>query len=148
MNIIAEEIFIGNFDTDIGTYRIEDRVQKGELIPEDHLRAYRMSKEEIIYNWLRYIHQIIKNYFIMQGKPIQEDKLFQYRFPEPLWERVRLFVINLSKLPLWLNRDLSLTIFGGKQNYQFWQEIFEKGKSPQGQDILAKPIDLMEMIQE
>ncbi len=148
MNIIAEEIFIGKFDPDIGTYRIENRVQKGEDIPDSHLRAYRMSKEEILYNWLRYIEQIIKNYFIMQGKPIQEKKLFQYRFPEPLWERIRVFVTNLANLPLWVNLGLSLTVFGGKQNYEFWQEVFENGKTPLGFQVLTKPLDLMEMIKE
>jgi hypothetical protein len=148
MNIISEEIYIDKFDTDIGTSRIENRVQKGEPIPEDHLRAFRMSKEEIIYNWLRYVHQIAKNFFIMQGTPIQEERLFQYRFPQPLWGRIRLFIRNLAKLPLWFNRDLSLTAFGGKQNYQFWQQIFETGNSPQGQEVLAAPINLMEMIKE
>ena len=148
MNIIAEEILIGKFNPDKGTYRIENRFQKGEEIPEDHLVAYRMTKEEIIYNWLRYIEQIIKNYFIMQGKPIQEKKLFQYRFPEPLWERIRTFVRNLRNLPLWVNKELAATIFGGKQNYEYWQTIFETGKTPQGFQVLAKPLDLMEMIKE
>ena len=148
MNIIAEEILIGKFNPDKGTYRIENRFQKGEEIPEDHLVAYRMTKEEIIYNWLRYIEQIIKNYFIMQGKPIQEKKLFQYRFPEPLWERIRIFVKNLRNLPLWVNKELAATIFGGKQNYEYWQTIFETGKTPQGFQVLAKPLDLMEMIKE
>lgn len=147
-NILAEEIFIGKFDPDIGTYRIENRIQKGEDIPENHLTAYRISREEIIYNWLRYIEQIIKNYFIMQGKPIQERKLFQYRLPEPLWERIRIFARNLMNLPLWVNRHLSSTIFGGKQNYEFWQTVFETGKTPQGLQVLAKPLDLMEMIKE
>ena len=148
VNIIAEEIFVGKFDPDIGSYRIENRIQKGEDIPENHLTAYRMSKEEIIYNWLRYIEQIIKNYFIMQGKPIQEKKLFQYRFPEPLWERIRIFVRNLKNLPLWVNRELSLTIFGGKQNYEFWQTVFETGKTSQGFQVLTEPLDLMKMIKE
>jgi len=148
MNIIAEELFIGKFNPDIGTYRIENRIQKGEGIPENHLVAYRMAKEEILYNWLRYIEQIIKNYFIMQGKPIQESKLFQYRFPEPLWERIRIFIRNLRNLPLWVNRELSLTIFGGKQNYEYWQTIFETGKTPQGFQVLVEPLDLMEMIKE
>ncbi len=148
VNIIAEEVFVGKFAPDLGTYRIENRVQKGEDIPENHLIAYRMSKEEIIYNWLRYIEQIIKNYFIMQGKPIQEKKLFQYRFPEPLWERLRVFVRNLMNMPLWVNRELSLTIFGGKQNYEFWQTIFETGRTSQGFQVLVKPLDLMEMIKE
>ena len=148
MNTIAEEIYIGRFDPDLGTDRIENKVQKGENIPEVHLRAFRMSKEEIIYNWLRFIHQITKNFFLMQGKPLQEDKLFQYRFPTPLWDIIRIFIRNFAKLPIWINKDLSKTIFGGKQNYQFWQTIFETGKSQQGQTILPQPVNLMEMIKE
>jgi len=85
---------------------------------------------------------------IMQGKPISEDKLFEYRFPEPLWERIRIFIRNLTNLPLWVNRELASTVFGGKQNYEYWQTVFETGKTPQGFQVLAKPLNLMEMIKE
>ena len=148
MNIIAEEIFVNKFDPDIGTVRIESRIQKGETLPLEHLTAFRMSKEEVVYSWLKYIEQIIKNYFIMQGKPIQEKKLFQYKFPQALWDKIRVFIRNLSNLPIWINNELSQTVFGGKQNYAFWQAIFETGKSPQGVRVLAEPLDLMKMIQE
>jgi len=148
MNIIAEEIYISRFDPEIGTYRIENRIQKGEDIPEPHLIAYRLSKEEIIYNWLKYISQIIKHYFIMQGKPLDENKLFQYSFPEPLWDRIRTFIKNFRDLPIWVNRELSSTIFGGKQNYEYWQTIFETAKTPQGYQVLPVAINLMEMIKE
>lgn len=148
MNIIAEIIYIGKFDTDIGTGQIESKIQKGENIPFGHLIAYRMSKEEIMYNWLKYVGQIIKNYFIMQGKPIKEEKLFQYKFPEPLWEKITIFIKNLTVLPVWINKDLSNTIFGGKQVNDFWQTIFETGKSPQGLQVLVEPIDLMKMISD
>ena len=146
MNIIAEEVFIGKFDSDIGTYRVENRFQSGENLPLDHVRAFRMSKEEILYNWLKYVEQIIKNYFIMQGAPIREEKLFQYAFPVPLWERLRSFLKNLSALPVWINKELSSTIFGGKQNYEYWQEVFERGRTPQGLRVLTEPINLMKMI--
>lgn len=148
MNLIAEEIFIGKFDPDIGTYQIENRIQMGENIPLNHLVAYRLSKEEIMYNWLKYISQIIKNFFIMQGKPIDENKLFQYKFPDPLWDKIRIFLKNFSNLPLWKNKSLSNTIFGGKQNYNYWQTIFETGKSPQGVQVLTEPINLMNLIRE
>ncbi len=148
MNIIAEEIFENKFDLELGTYRIENQIQSGTEIPTKHLRAYRLSKEEIMYNWLRYISQIIKTYYLMQGKPIQEEKLFQYKFPEPLWTKIRTFIKNLSNLPIWINKDLSSTIFGGKQNYAFWQTIFESGKSPSNVQVMAEPIDLMKMISE
>jgi hypothetical protein len=148
MNVIAEEIFIGKFDSDLGTSQIESKIQKGEDLPLNHIRAFRMSKEEIIYNWLKYIEQIIKNFFIMQGKPIKEDKLFQYKFPEPLWERLRLFVRNFSNLPVWINKELSSTVFGGKQVNDYWQTIFETGKTSQGLQVLSEPIDLMKMIKD
>lgn len=148
MNIIADEIYISKFDSDIGTSQIENKIQKGENIALSHLIAYRMSKEEICYNWLKYIQQIIKNYFIMQGNPIKEERLFQYKFPEPLWDRIKIFVRNLSALPLWVNKELSNTVFGGKQGNDFWQTIFETGKSPQGIQVLAEPINLMKMIIE
>jgi len=148
MNNIAEIIYIGKFDADIGTGQIESKIQKGINIPLSHLIAYRMSKEEIMYNWLKYIEQIIKNFFIMQGKPIKEEKLFQYKFPDPLWEKIEIFLKNLSRLPVWINKDLSNTIFGGKQVNDFWQTIFETGKSPQGLQVLIEPINLMKMISD
>lgn len=146
MNIITEEIYLGKFNPEIGTKRIENRIQKNEDLPLDHVRAYRLSKEEVIYNWLRYIHQIVNNYFIMQGKPIKVNKLFQYKFPQALWEIIRTFICNLYNLPVWVNNSLSITVFGGKQNYDFWQSIFETGKSPQNVQVLSEPLNLMEMI--
>lgn len=146
MNIIAEEIYIGKYDNDIGTNRIENKLQAGETLPLEHVRAFRMSKEEILWNWLKYVSQIIRNFFIMQGVPIEESKLFQYKFPVPLWERIRTFIRNFNSMPLWSNTQLSTTVFGGKQNYEYWQHIFEKGKTPQGQYVLAEPINLMKMI--
>jgi hypothetical protein len=148
MNLVAEQIYVGLFDPGMGTYRLEKRVQQEEEIPPDHLRAFRMSKEEILYNWLKYIGQVTKNYFLMQGRVIQEDRLFQYRFPEPLWDRIDAFVANLKRLPVWLNLDLSATVFGGKQTYDFWQSIFETGTNPAGQQVLAAPLNLMDMITE
>lgn len=146
MNVIAEEIYIGKFENDIGTDKIESQLQKGKNFPHAHLCAYRMSKEEVIYNWLRFIRQIAINYFITTGKPIQEEKLFQYAFPDQLWVNVRNFIRNLAALPLWVNKDLSATVFGGKQNNGFWQTVFETGKSPQGVQVMPKGINLVDMI--
>jgi hypothetical protein len=146
MSIIAEEIYIGKFDSLIGTDRIEDSLQKGENFPHAHLAAFRMSKEEVIYNWLRYVQQIVTNYFTTVGKPIEAKKLFQYAFPDQLWENIRNYVRNLASLPLWISRDLSQTVFGGKHNSAFWQHIFETGKSPYGTHVMLQPINLMELI--
>ena len=146
MSLVAEVTLVDEFDPDLGTYRIEAKVQKGEDIPDGHLRAFRMMKEEILYAWLGYVRQVVSGYFIMTGKPLQEDRLFQYPIPEPLWDRIRAYLESLKKLPVWVNRELSTTVFGGKQKHDFWQTIFETGKSPTGQQVLAEPLNLMEMV--
>lgn len=146
MNIIAEELYIDKFDLQIGTDRIENQLQKGETFTHDHLRAYRMSKEEIIYNWLQYTSQIARQYFIMQGKPDPQARLFQEVFPGQVWENIRKFLRNLSHLPLWVNVDLSATIFGGKQNNSFWEAVFKTGKTPQGMEVLAEPLNLIDIL--
>lgn len=145
MNIIAEEIFIGKFDFEIGTAQLESKIQKNEILPEEHMRAYRMAKEEILYNWLKYLSQIIQTHFISLGYPVDEKKLFQYEFSATLWNNIRNYVINLSELPLWTNNELSNTVFGGKQNNQFWQTIFSTGSTPQGFKVLVTPLNLNQL---
>ena len=146
MNVIAVKIYIGQFEHSRGTRRIENNIQKGKDVPEPHLRAFRMAREEILYNWLRYVKQIIQNYFVTTGKPIDERKMFQYPIPDACWENIDRFLDALKRLSLWVNRDLSITVFGGKQNNDYWQEIFESGRAPNGVRVMASGINLMEMI--
>ena len=146
MNIIAEKVFIGQFEHPIGTRRIENNIQKGKSVPEPHLRSFRMAKEEILYNWVRYVRHIVQNYFITTGKPIDETKLFQYTIPDGCWKNIENFVENLRRLSIWVNKDLSNSIFGGKQNYEFWQSIFESGETPNGAEIMPTGINVMQMI--
>jgi len=147
MNIIAEEILVGNFDFEIGTYKIENKIQSGEPVNWNHVVAYRMMKEEIIYAWLRYILEIIIAYRVQNGQFSQGKKdFFQEEFPEQLWSHIRTFIQNLYNLPLWRNPAFSSTIFGGKQVYKFWQDIFSTGRSPQGEQILTEAININKMI--
>ncbi|CAB3665311.1 HNH endonuclease [Paraburkholderia rhynchosiae] len=146
MNLIADLLYVDRFDPEIGTDKIESKLQKGEAIKHDHLRAFRMSKEEILYNWLQYVGQVARNYFITLGRPDPKDRLFQIPFPDQVWGNIQKFIDNLLALPLWVNTDFSETIFGGKQVTGFWRAVFETGRTPQGMQVLAKPINLIEMI--
>jgi hypothetical protein len=146
MSLISEKVYVGKYDEEIGTSKIENKVQKGEDVPERHLRAFRMAKEEILYCWIGYIGKIIESHFLMLGRVVDNERLFQYVFPEQLWINIGYFIDNLSRLPMWVNRDASLTIFGGKQTHGFWQTIFESGSSPMGHKALPSGLNVMEMI--
>ena len=147
MNIIAEEIYIGKFDTARSCKRIEHNLIRGEDIPDDHIVAYRLGKEEIIYSWLKLVQQVIYNYFITTGEVVNEQKqMFQIVIPDMAWDNVRLFIRRFIALPMWKNRDFASTIFSGKHNADFWHQIFKTGKTPDGQQIMTSPINIMEMI--
>jgi hypothetical protein len=146
MSLIAEKLYIGKYDDEIGTRRLENKIQNKEDVPERHLRAFRMAKEEILHCWIGYIGKIIEHHFLHMGKMVDNERLFQYSFPDQLWTNIGHFIENLARLPMWVDREASLTIFGGKQTYAFWQEIFESGKSPTGHKAMASGLDIMQMI--
>lgn len=146
MNLIATKIYVGKYDEDRGTRRLESAVQSGDDMPEPHLRAFRMAKEEILQCWLSYIRRIAEQHFLIMGRAITAERLFQYPFPEQLWINIGNFIDNLARLPLWVNRDASSTVFGAKQTYKVWQSIFEDGTTPAGQKVMVGGLNIMEMI--
>ncbi len=148
LSLIAEKVYIGKFKPEIGVYRIEKKIidHKDTDITDDHLVAFRISKEEVIYNWLQYLIKVIENYFNNTGRLFDNKKLFQERFDDQLWQNIENFLDHLSLLPLWKDRSMAATIFAGKQNYDFWKTVFQTGKSPDGADVLAKSLNFIEMI--
>lgn len=143
-------IDLGKYDTEIGTYRIENNISDGRdsSITDDHLIAYRLCKEEIMYNWVQYLRLLIKNHFAFAGTMYNEDNLFQQRIPDQLWENIRTFIINLKNLPVWKDRSMAATIFGGKNKYDFWKIIFQTGKTSDGTQVLVVPLNVADMIKK
>lgn len=147
MNIIADVILIDKFDIEIGCNRLENKIQKGEKIDWNHIVGYRMMKEEILYAWLSYVNDIISMYFASNGMlTYNKTNFFQEEFSDQLWKNIENFIKNLWNLPFWRSKEFSSTIFGGKQQYSFWKTIFSTGKSLQGEEVLAKPIQISQMI--
>lgn len=147
-NIIAEEILIDKFNVEIGINQIEKKIIDGKQdeIPDDHLVAYRLMREEIMYNWVKYLQMVVKNYFSNIGTQYNEENLFQQKFDDQLWLNIRNFLRNLRNLPLWKDHIMASSIFGGKQNYEYWREIFNTGKAPDGTLVLTKSLNIIEMI--
>lgn len=148
LNIIAEEIYINKFLPEVGMNRIEQKIIDGRDldITDDHLIAYRISKEEVMYNWLNYLLNVITNYFSNKGQMVENQKLLQYIFDDQLWINIRNFVKNLKTLPLWKDRSMASTVFAGKNTYDYWKTNFHTGKSPDGVQVLLKPLNFVEMI--
>ncbi len=148
MSLFADVFFVKQWDPETGGWRLENRVQKDAPIPEFHLRAWRVARDETLANILRWVRLVIENYFAWTGTYVDKERLFQTQFPEAVWRRVEAFLRNLAKLPCWVDRQLSNTVFGAKQNLDYWQMIFSTGRAPSGVSVLAQPLDIASMIQE
>ena len=83
---------------------------------------------------------------LVNPKVGEDDELFEHKFSSELWGLIRKLIKNLAALPLWVNHSLSATVFGGKQNYEFWKVLFDTGTTQAGQPVLAKPLNLDELI--
>lgn len=148
MSLFAQVFFIGKWDPEIGGRRLESQLQKGEKIDENHLRAWRIAREEVVDNVVKWIRLVIENYFSWTGKMIDKERLLHTQLPDDLWRRIEVFLHNLAQLPCWVDRNLSTTVFGPKQNPEFWDKVFKSGVATNGQRILTEGLNLHEMIKE
>jgi hypothetical protein len=147
MNLFAEVFFVNQWDPDLGGRQLESRLQKGEAIPPGHLRAWRIAREEVLANVLRWAKLVITNYFAYTAITVHENRVMHRRLPPELWDRMRNFLESLSRLPCWIDKNLGQSVFGPKQTLDYWEKVFETGKSPSGDRILAGPLDMKQMIQ-
>lgn len=148
MTLIAETFYIGKFNLETGVSRIEqkiiDKLDSG--ISDEHLAAYRISKEEIIYAWMPYLVNVIKAYLFNNAMLRDEDCLFQTIFPEQLWKNLANFLFAFFNLPLWRDRTMASSHFSGKKTSEFWKCVFATAKTPEGVQVLLEPINYMGMI--
>lgn len=146
MNVFAEVFFVDKWDPDVGGRQIENRISKGDEIPEHHLRAWRIARDEVAVNVIRWVKLVITNYFAYTGQMVEGERLLHTRLPDDLWERVTSFLENLSTLPCWVDKSMAQVVFGPKQNHDYWDQVFRLGKSPDGTNVLAEGLKLQEMI--
>ena len=145
MNVFADTFFVGHWDFDIGGRQLESKIQKGEKFPGEHLRAWRISREEVAVNVIRWVRLVIENYNAVTGKQVERERLFLEEFPDSLWGNIERFLSRLSELTCWTNTELS-AVFGPKQNLDYWESVFKAGESPSKTVILPRGLELQEMI--
>ncbi|MCY0897576.1 MAG: HNH endonuclease signature motif containing protein [Firmicutes bacterium] len=145
--ILAQTVYIGHYDFDVGANKLEERVRKGHPVPEGHLRAVRISREEVLFNLMRYVRDLVRRHFLMQGHAgVEDDELFERKFPEELWALLERLIRNLSQLPVWVNPSLSGSVFGSTHDHDYWKIVFETGQDRLGTKVLARPLNLDELI--
>jgi hypothetical protein len=146
MSIFAEIFFVGKWDPELGGRKLEDRLLKGQPIPLAHLRAWRIAREEVLANVLKYVRLAIEHYYALNQEMVDKERLLHRRFPDVLWSNIETVLTNIGDLPCWIDTKLAQTIFGGKPNRDFWARIFRDGVSPTGIRVLASGLDMKSLV--
>jgi len=149
LNILADTLYMNKFDLNLRFGGVEKNIlkKKDTQYSDEYLIAYRLGKEEILYNLMQYLKMVITSYFEQSGTMINQDNIFQTKFDGQLWVYIKNFVRNLSQLPLWKTRSIATcNLFSGKNHYDYWRVIFETGKSEDDTLILNEPLNIKELI--
>ena len=158
---------IANVVTDLSSKKISRLVHRQDPVPDDIKRAalkkavqsgvYKYFEKKVlpdlnpftVYDALSKLHRVIeqdteiadklliKNHFAFTGAKYNEENLFQQKLPDQLWENIRTFIDSLRELPIWKDRSMAATVFGGKNNYDFWDMVFENGRTPDGTQVMT-----------
>ena len=147
MSLVADVFFVNHWDPEVGGRRLETRIQRGDIVSDGHLRAWRLARDEVMANIVRWVKLVISNYFVVTMRVVPVDRLLHRRLPDELWDSIRNFLESLAGLPCWIDRNLSGTVFGPKQNLDYWERVFETGRTPSEIQILTQPLDPHQMIQ-
>jgi hypothetical protein len=146
LNLLADRIFIGQWNPDIGSGKLESKVQNNQDVPENHLRAHRMGREEILQAWTGLCLSVYQTVVVSSGSLWDSERPFQRRLPDAVWSALDNFICNFADLSLWKNRSLSATVFGGKQTTQFWKDAFSTGIANQIVILPGGGINLIELM--
>lgn len=74
MSLFADVFFVGAWDPERGGRQLESKLQHGEAIPEAHLRAWRVAREEILANILRHVRLVMEHYFAWSGIAVDKER--------------------------------------------------------------------------
>ncbi len=146
LNILADRIYIGKYDFEVGSGKLESKVQKGEPVAPEHLRAHRIGREEVLHALFGLVLDVCQMSVVSAGTYWDKDSPLQRRLPEAAWTTLDNFIRNFGELSVWKNQSLSSTVFGGKQNFQFWKDAFKTGTA-NGVPILGgQPLNLLDLM--
>jgi 5-methylcytosine-specific restriction endonuclease McrA len=149
MNLFVVEILAsGRFDLNVGTHRMEERLQNNpETVPDSHLRAYRICRRAAMTIWTK---ELMNAIVLLLGTRTRYPAGRSWGQQRPLWaeilkedwDQIRKMVQVIRDHKIWAERksaEIVSAIAATRQ--KDWEQILLKGRLPGRQDQLIPPLD-------
>ncbi|MBN1365910.1 MAG: HNH endonuclease [Syntrophaceae bacterium] len=154
LNIFVEEVLAkGRFDLKLGVRRIEEKLTNDpQLIPDSHLRAYRICRKAAMMIWCKELKRAIQTMLSMKSRyklaAWSEKRPLWAEFHEEDWEQIRKMCRAIRDHKIWGEKtspDIVAAISSTRQ--KDWSDILLKGTLPGRKEPLLSPLDQNFMIQ-
>lgn len=132
MNIMAEKVLIGKFDLSKGAHKLEARLQKGDKLPSDHVKAYRVFRPRVFEIWCEVLSGAIKTSLKIKGrlseKNASEGKIFWCKISEEDWQQIGQMIDRIFNHKLWETKNKEMIEAIGATKKDIAQKFITEGK--------------------
>lgn len=144
-NLIADKVLIEFFDESIGVFKIEDRLQKGENIPEYHLRAYRIFRPRVFLVWCEFLAEAIGQILLIRKRinKNMKDKgrIFWVKLAEEDWQDIERMIDALASHKIWMDKTKVVSNILIETHTDKVRKFLEQGEIEGLGKVLDEPID-------
>jgi len=144
MSLIAEKVLIGKFDNRIGAHKLEERIRKGENIPQPHIKAYRIFRPKTFEVWCEVLRDAIVYLLKVKRKLTdnyaKEGKIFWCKLDDDDWEEISKMLDRIFDHKVWLSNNPKIIDAINNTRKEICQKLLTEGKVDDEQ-VIETPID-------
>jgi len=144
MSLIAEKVLIDKFDNKIGAHKLEERIRKGENIPQSHVKAYRIFRPKTFEVWCEVLRDAIVYLLKVRRKLTdnyaKEGKIFWCKLDDGDWEEIGKMLDRIFDHKVWLSSNPQVIDAINNTRKEICQKLLTEGKVDEKQ-VIETPID-------
>jgi hypothetical protein len=132
MNMIAEKVLIGKFDLGKGAHKLEDRLSKGEKIPDEHVKAYRIFRPRVFEVWCEVLSEAVKTNLKIKGKLSEKNakdgKILWLNVSDDDWQQIGDMLDRIFNHKIWETKNQEMIEAIGTTKKDIAQSFVTEGK--------------------
>jgi hypothetical protein len=145
LELLAQKVLVDKFKTDIGIYRLEQRLQDGDpKITLDHLVAYRMCRQSVMQAWAEQLREAIVIHLSGHARYQRDwstNRFLWAHIDEEDWNIIGRMIDVVRAHPAWTVKESSIASALATTKLGDWRQIILDGKLPGATDPLYEPMN-------
>ena len=145
MNKVAEKVLENKFNLSKGAHKLEDRLSKGEKLPDDHVKAYRIFRPRIFEVWCEVLREAVKTTLKIKGKlsekNAKEGKIFWCTLTNEDWTQIDGMLDKIFNHKIWETKNKEMIEAIGSTKKDIAQTFITEGKIGD-RKVLEPPINM------